>query len=241
MSNDEPQVPANPVIAGFWRRAGAFVADFLLLVAVGLLLGVAFAPQFAQMGPWGKLVGFGIALVYFGVLNSRLGAGQTLGKRLLGIRVAGEQGNALSLPRAFVRFLPVGIPWFLNGARLDPAVLESAWMGVLSLLVFGVSLCSLYLVIFNRRTRQTLHDRIVKSYVVRKTSEGAFVREPIPKRHLAVCGVVMIVAASAPVLMSFLAQATPFAALPFVEGETLHYKPAGAAPAPVSPPAGTPA
>ena len=69
-------------ISGFWRRIGAAFIDVIILFVVGLCLGLFFGDVFAQIGDWGKLVGFIIAILYFGVMNSYVTGGQTFGKMI---------------------------------------------------------------------------------------------------------------------------------------------------------------
>jgi uncharacterized RDD family membrane protein YckC len=196
--------------AGFWRRAGAFTVDGVLIGLVGLTLGSTVTDQLARLGVWGRLLGFAVALGYFGVMNSRLSAGQTLGKRLLRIKVVDGRGAPLSVARSFVRFLPFGIPWFLNGAPFPERLLFSPFIYVLSLAVFGVGLSLLYLFIFNRPSRQSLHDLAVGSFVVSSGAEGE-VRSAAPWRgHLAICGLFVVAAAIAPVFTTKLAQGETF-------------------------------
>src|SRR5258708_30891020 len=97
------------LIAGFWGRVAAFVIDCLILSVPTLLLGLALFRWAAGLGPAGRLIGFVVALLYFGVLNSRFGGGQTLGKRLLGIRVADRAGAPLSPMRSFLRLRQVSL------------------------------------------------------------------------------------------------------------------------------------
>ena len=82
----------------------ALAVDSILLCVVGYALALVFGDQFAQMGnhmdTWGHLVGFAVVLIYFGVLNSHIGKGKTLGKRLMRIRVVGENGRYLTLSRS---------------------------------------------------------------------------------------------------------------------------------------------
>lgn len=105
----------GPEIAGFWRRIFAFVIDCLLLGVVGWMLGAIFFDVLARMGSYARLIGFAIALAYFGIGNSRLGSGQTLGKRLLGLRVVDGHHAILSLPRSLARYVVLGIPFFVGG------------------------------------------------------------------------------------------------------------------------------
>lgn len=69
------------------------MVDSAVLGIVGFLLGLCFFRQFMAWGSWGRLLGFAIALLYFGPLNSRLGDGQTIGKRTLKVRVTTAAGR----------------------------------------------------------------------------------------------------------------------------------------------------
>jgi uncharacterized RDD family membrane protein YckC len=198
-------------MAGFWRRFAALLIDGAILGVVGLALGTVFGELFSMIGPWGRLVGFTIALAYFGVLNSRVANGQTLGKKLLRIRVVGGDGDTLPVGRSFIRYVPLGAVWFLNYAQLPSEVLFSPLVAVVSIIVFGLGTSILYLLIFNRRTRQSVHDWLVGSYVVlaRSTAAPSFPRTS--RRHLVVCAVLVLASGALPLLTSRLAQGEFFA------------------------------
>ena len=72
-------------ISGYWRRIGAFAIDSIILGLIGLSLGLVLEDMFVDIGVWGRLFGFTIALLYFGIMNSVISNGQTLGKKLLKI------------------------------------------------------------------------------------------------------------------------------------------------------------
>ncbi|MBD8899017.1 RDD family protein [Rhodanobacter sp. DHG33] len=204
------------VIAGFWRRLGAFVIDNLILAAIGLTLGALCFDPLARMGtPTAQLIGFAIALAYFGVLNSRLGNGQTLANRWLGIRVVNAQGQPLSLPRALLRYIVLDGLFLLNLLPIQSAVVQPASIGVLivqallAALVMGGSFVIVYLAIFNCRTRQSLHDLVVGSYVVRaqpQTGEAHFAH--VWRGHFVVAA-----------LIALLFLGTPFAIKRFAQNE----------------------
>ena len=59
-------------ISGFWRRIVAIFVDFLILGLLGFILGLLLSNIFIQMGGWGRLIGFIIALSYFAAMNSKL-------------------------------------------------------------------------------------------------------------------------------------------------------------------------
>lgn len=126
-----------------------------------------------RMGGWERWIGFAIALLYFAPLNSRLGGGQTIGKRALQIRVVSKTGALLSLGRSGARSTVLMLPYFLNGMPIPIAFLNAAGSALFSVIVFGGGLAIPYLIVFNARTRQSLHDLAVGSYVVRTGSEAA--------------------------------------------------------------------
>lgn len=189
-------------IAGFWSRLGALAVDAIAIGLVGAILGALLFDPLARLGVYARLIGFTLALTYFGIGNSRVTRGQTLGKRLLGVRVVDTGGGFLSLPRSLVRYTVLGTPFFLNGLLLDPQHVESPLAYLLGLVVFGGTSAIVYLYLFNRRTRQSLHDLVVNSYVVRA---GAVARAASFPRlwpgHLVVVAALAAIALSMPLLL----------------------------------------
>ena len=151
--NDDSTAAPRVRAAGFWRRAAAGTVDLVLLQAFASVLVGDGLPRLAQLGPTGVLdaVLAGSALAatglcafaalagaYFVLLNA--GAGQTLGKRLVGIRVIDGYGQPLGLGRSALRCLAM-IP------SLALAGLGIIWIG------------------FDRE-RRGLHDRVADTHVV---------------------------------------------------------------------------
>lgn len=200
-------------IAGFWRRLGAFFLDCLLLGSLGAAVGSLLTDELVHMGPWGRLLGFFVALFYFGLLNSSLTGGQTIGKRLLKIKVVNKDGGPLSVPMSFLRFVPIGAPWFLNNAQFSDTLLFSAWVYALSVAIFGLGLSILYLYIFNRRSRQSVHDLLVGSYVVAVKAKGRVVATTTSRLHLGICVFLIGAAGVVPFYAKNLASSEPFAPL----------------------------
>ncbi|HEV2679923.1 MAG TPA: RDD family protein [Rhodanobacter sp.] len=202
-------------VAGFWRRLGAFAIDVILLGIAGMILGAMFFDPFARMGAYARLIGFAVALAYFGLCNSRIGGGQTPGKRWLGVRVVDAHDQLLSLPRSLLRYAVLGIPFFVNGLPVDPTLAMSTPLGyLLALVVFGGIFAIVYLYIFNRRTRQSLHDLVVGSYVERFDGAARPVSFPVMWRgHIAVAALLAAIALSAPVIASRFAQTQTFAGI----------------------------
>ena len=162
--------------------------DSAVLGIAGLILGFLLFDFFAHLGGWGRLVGFGIALLYFGTLNSVVGGGQTLGKVLLGIEVVDAAGNHISLGRSALRYTVLAAPFFLNGAMISPSVLIAPVMWLLGFLIFGLGGAIIYLIVFNRNTRQSIHDLVAGTYVVRSSSGDRVAAKPVWRGHLIVIG-----------------------------------------------------
>jgi len=182
-STEPDQILSEPAqFAGFWRRLVAFVIDCILIGIVGFAIGMLFFDFLAELGVWGRLLGFMIALMYFGTLNSEFGKGQTLGKRLLNIKVVDRDGVPISLHRSFLRYVILGAPFFLNGATIP---MTSGLISLLfSVIIFGAAFAIIYLFIFNRQTRQSLHDLAAESFVVRGTDVEPPAAVGIWKYHL---------------------------------------------------------
>lgn len=181
------------LISGFWRRLFAFIIDGIILGIFGLIVGTLFFDYFAEIGGYGRIVGFIVALLYFGLLNSSISNGQTVGKRILKIKVIGNNAQALSPSQSIVRFLIIGLPYFLNGAIVPPDIMLNSFIYIpLSLIVFFMGGSIIYLYIFNRKTRQSLHDLVVGSYVIRTTSTQELITSPIWKGHLAIVSLIFL-------------------------------------------------
>lgn len=203
MQATEPQFPAPRVIAGFWRRLAALMIDSLLLGLLGWIIGYAFFDALAGWGSYGLLLGLVIELAYLGVLNSHIGGGQTLGKRWLGVRVVGRDGQLLALPRSLLRTLVFVVPWLFNGAVLDIGAVPSFAVWLVGVLVIGGALSSTYLYVFNRRSRQVLHDLAVGSYVIDARVAGIGAEFPsIWRGHLWVVAFLLLLAMGLPLLVT---------------------------------------
>ena len=196
-------------IAGFWSRIFALFLDSLLLGAIGFGLGLAFESEFVEMGALGRTIGFAVALTYFGLMNSVIGKGQTLGKRILDIRVVDASGSYISLSKSFARYIIFAIPFLFNGADITSNAHLSYLIYPLSIIVFGGLFSIVYLYLFNRRTRQSLHDLVVGSYVVNSASSVENVNS-IWKVHLVISAATFVLAVILPIFTIGFADSHPF-------------------------------
>lgn len=195
--------------AVFWRRVLAFVIDCFVLGIAGFGLGLIFFDSFARLGVWGKLIGFLISLAYFGVLNSSIGEGQTLGKRLTNIKVVNGAGKLISPARSFLRYTILAAPFFLNGALIPPSSFSTILTVAFGLIIFGLGGAIIYLFIFNRRTRQSVHDLALDTFVVANASDESTPFGVIWKYHLLIIGVwAFVLLAGSLIAATFISQNT---------------------------------
>ncbi|GAO03083.1 RDD family protein [Anaeromyxobacter sp. PSR-1] len=198
----EPVLETQPVaarFAGLWRRLAAWLVDTLVLAAIGFPLGLLLGERFAPIGTPARLLGLLVAVPYLGILGSEIGNGQTLGKRLLRLRVVDADGRCLPASRAFVRALLISLPGMINGVtfRLSgPVAVAALW--VTGVLVLGLGGATLGTVLLNRPTRQGLHDLLVGSYVVEAGRVGLPVAASSTRRPMVASAVwIALVAAGA--------------------------------------------
>lgn len=212
--------PTNAVICGFWKRVFAMILDGILLGIVGAVIGMAAFDQLAQLGGGGRLIGFCIAVIYFGLFNSIIGKGQTPGKKMMKIHVVDHSGNHISLAKSFLRYAILGLPFFLNGAIIPKSVILSPVGYILSLLIFGFGAATIYLYVFNRRTRQSLHDIAAGTFVTTAESSGKVVSS-VWKPHLVVTGLLLVIATALPVAAKGLVKTWEFPELLTVQNSIL--------------------
>lgn len=179
----ESPVPAahaeEQKISGFWRRLAALAIDVLVLAVIGFVIGALFFNALAGLGSQGFWVGLLIAVAYFSWMNSSYRNGQTIGKKLMKIRVVDMLGNTISLWRSFKRSLLLVVPFIYPSVGKESLDL---FFGVIALFA---AVTIIYLYIFNNQTRQTLHDLALKTYVVHAGYDLALEEIPVPSRHFA--------------------------------------------------------
>ena len=144
-----PPGPPPQALAGFWSRLAAAFLDWILIgvvaAAIGNLFGVeapstvsAYGDVSYQPAPGPFIL---VELVYFTWFHAT-SAGQSIGNRILGIRVLDEHtGRSLPYARAFVRAL----------------------MSTLSALVFFLG----FLWMLWEPRKRTWHDMVAESLVVK--------------------------------------------------------------------------
>lgn len=140
---------AVPRYAGFWRRAAAWVVDWIAIYVVALLVTAVVSVALSiptstgdganQAASLLKIVAAAIGWLYFTLMESSARQA-TVGKKLLRLKVTDENGNRISFARANGRY----------------------WGKILS----GLLLCAGYIMAGLTAKKQALHDKLAGCLVV---------------------------------------------------------------------------
>ncbi len=185
VSDPADQSSGQRVISGFWSRLKALFFDSCVLGSVwyylaqgpmvftvnGLARKIGPFPLWS-LGAWDRPLEFCVFLVYFGVLNSSIAGGQTIFKRIMKIQVIDRSGHCISPGRSFLRSAVLFAPFFFLSGLVKSPVNENAIPLYVALPSFGMVSAIIYLYIANLRTRQSLHDLIVGTFVAQTAPPG---------------------------------------------------------------------
>ncbi|HTH57852.1 MAG TPA: RDD family protein [Cyclobacteriaceae bacterium] len=142
-----------------FKRSLALLIDMVALGIVGYISGLFLEDFYVSLGSYGTLVGSTVTILYFSVLQSKIGKGQSMGKMVIGAKVTDLHGQYLtfekSLLRSFILFFPImNVEIFSSGDGMIVVVM---------LLVLSF-FASLYFILVNK-SRRCLHDLLVPSIV----------------------------------------------------------------------------
>lgn len=122
-STDTVETTSSLKYAGFWRRYFAYTIDMMIIGIVNASVGFSFAFAMSENGQgWAFLPSLLISAGYFVYFWSKQN-GQTLGNRILAIKVVKEDGTTLDPMTGVVRYLG----YLLSGAVLSLGYLWSIW------------------------------------------------------------------------------------------------------------------
>jgi uncharacterized RDD family membrane protein YckC len=160
-------------ISGFWRRWGAFILDLLILFLVLAYPAYRWFRFFSLHPRWSLLIGFAISFIYFVILNSEMGGGQTVGKKTLRIHLVDIRGESIPVSRSILRFLVLATPFYAEKLQFTCSG-SNCWLTTIMSWTFAAwETIIIYLYIFNLRTRQSLHDLAAGTYVIEASSRAA--------------------------------------------------------------------
>lgn len=153
----------------FWKRLLAYFIDASCILAPISLFALKINPDLiSKIGDFSILTGLAIFVLYFGIMNSEICKGQTLAKSVLGIKVVDEANNYLPLNKSILRAFVLAVCVMMPAAISQLLAVKdlSTFVKIIYVLVITAGTIFYLLFLFNFKTRQTLHDLTVKSYVV---------------------------------------------------------------------------
>lgn len=168
----EPLTEKYFTVIGFWLRLLTDIIDALFLGLIGYLLSIPFSGFFNALGENGLWIGLLVTFLYTGILQSRIGGGQSIAKRIFNIEVIGINGEYLSLGNSFLRYTVIALifynTWIGTGLTslmpfLNNGFFNSLYTIIIIALFFGV----LFLVPLHPLKRG-IHDIIAGSIVIKK-------------------------------------------------------------------------
>lgn len=168
------------MVAGFWIRVASDILDAIFLGIFGLCISLPFKSFFYKIGESGVWIGLIVTFFYAGILQSAIGEGQSLAKRMLKIQVVKMNGEYISLPMSFLRYSVIAMI-FYNGwialaiFSLVPALNNPTFQAIYGTGVFFL-IAGTMLMVPLHPLKRGIHDLISGSAVVYK---GTFDTERI--------------------------------------------------------------
>lgn len=134
---------ANP--AGFWRRLAALILDSLV-VGVPVTTVV-----YVSTGTWDMDTPYNqVASTLYAMIVPALWTGYTVGKRIMGIRIAKIDGSEVGLGTMALRTLVGGLVYFIT---------------------LGIGLIVSVILVAFREDKRSIHDLIAGTYVTKDAFE----------------------------------------------------------------------
>ncbi len=160
-------VVLNFHVAGLGARFGAQFLDILLTVL--LIFGIMILLSLTEIASWNFLSALGALLFFFirapyYILTEILWNGQTLGKRILKLRVVSADGRTLRPYSIAVRNLMKEMEIFVPGT----ALFAIQGLGFFEAIILLVWITILLIVPLTNRRRQRLGDMIAGTYVIQQ-------------------------------------------------------------------------
>jgi uncharacterized RDD family membrane protein YckC len=159
------------------RRLLALLMDILILVALGGIIGSILYPWLIGLGRKTYLIGFAIALLYHGLTNSLLLAGQTPGKVVFKLKVVSKNGQRIGPLRSLMRSFLIVFCFFGESIKIP-----DVWERVLTYPLIPFLIALIYFAIFGPCCR-SIHDIIFGTYVVEAANKEP-IRCKMPFKHL---------------------------------------------------------
>jgi hypothetical protein len=109
------------------------------------------------------------------------------------LQVVDKSGATIPFSKALGRYAVFGVPYFLSEATFPVTRTPWAVSTMAFLIISGLGGATFYLMLFNRRTRQGVHDLVAGSYVADADIVGPLRTQPIWTMHWVILGSLLVV------------------------------------------------
>lgn len=160
------------MIIGFWKRLVSDLIDLIFIYCFGWILSAMFRTQFFTLGENGFWLGIVVTFLYFGILQSSVGRGQTLANKILKIQVLKTDGNYLNLGQSFSRSFLLILIVYKTVIRSSIFLIfpYSVEIGVIYTGFSYILILGYFLVMPIHSLKKGFHDLAVGSIVVKNNS-----------------------------------------------------------------------
>jgi len=171
-NNSEPSVEKNFTVIGFWLRFLTDIIDAIILGIFGYVLSTPLSGIFNVLGENGLWIGLVVTFLYTGILQSKIGKGQSIAKRIFNIEVIGMNGEYLSLWKSFLRYIVIALifynSWIGTGLTSLMPFLNNGFFNTLYMIVIIALFFGVLLLVPLHPLKRGIHDIIAGSVVIKK-------------------------------------------------------------------------
>lgn len=158
------------MIVSFWKRFLSDILDNIFLGLLGYVLIWVIQLTNIDFGENIAWIGLIIAFLYVGILQSSLGEGQSLAKKILNIQVVRLDGKYLSLPMSFLRYSVLS---FIAYHRVSSSIFitlfpNSTWIDTPFLCFVWILFLGCVFMVPIHPQKRGVHDLIAGSIVIKK-------------------------------------------------------------------------
>jgi uncharacterized RDD family membrane protein YckC len=161
-----------------FRRIVSLLMDVFIVVFIGAIIGFSFQSQLWKAHGYESYIGMVVILIYHGILNSKVCGGQTIGKKIFGLKVVNIEGRLISLSHSLLRTFIISL--FVLGIPDLPSHGIFNVIGYVSAFVL-IGTLSIY---FFTPWLRTPHDYFSRTAVVKRYADG-YVHYPFYTWYLA--------------------------------------------------------
>ena len=162
------------IVIGFRVRVLTDIIDAIILVIFGTIISIPLKPLFFKIGENGLWIGIAVTFLYTVILQSKIGKGQSIAKRLYKIEVVKLDGGYLSLTESFLRYIIIAMIFCSSWVWLAVTAMIPFFNNDFASMVYETTFTCLtiatFFMIALHPQKRGLHDFLAGSIVIPKSS-----------------------------------------------------------------------